>query len=298
MKNVLIIGASGFLGKELYKCFSKDEHYRVFGTYMNTKVEGLLKLDMLDVVNLGAVFNNIKPNVVIITSALTNVEYCETHKEEAYRLNVIGVKNILDKCKEYFSKVIYVSTEYVFDGTEGPYVEEDEENPINYYGITKLLAEGIVKDNDIDYLIARTTVIYGFDLDSKNFIMQLIKTLSRNINMRVPSDQISSPTYCPNLAEMLKEACDKNISGVYNMVGSDVVDRYAFACIASDILGLKKELLIPVSTSELNQIAKRPLKAGLYINKIKNELDIGPMSVEEGLKALANVSKFERLNNE
>lgn len=283
LKNVLIVGASGFLGKELYMCLKNDNNYNVFGTYLKNEISEFLYLDITNVENIRIAFENVKPQIVIIAAALTNVEYCETHKEEAYIINVIGVKNLVNMCKKHCSKVIYISTEYVFDGICGPYREDDKENPINYYGITKLLAENIIEDNIDNYLIARTTVVYGWDLRSKNFIMQLINNLSNNVSMGVPKDQISSPTYCPNLSNMIKEICDKNICGTFNLTGKDIIDRYTFACIAADALGLNKKLIIPISNSGLNQVAKRPLKAGLYINKVENILSTKPISIKNGL---------------
>lgn len=283
MRNVLIIGASGFLGKELYKVFSLDKEYHTYGTCLKNEILNFEHLDVTNLENVNNVFLRTKPNIVIITAALTNVEYCEVNKEDAYKINVIGIKNVIRLCKTYSSKVIYVSTEYVFDGNNGPYDETCPVSPINYYGRTKLQGEEIIQDNINDYLIARTTVVYGWDLNSKNFIMQLIKNLSENKFMKVPNDQISSPTYCPNLARMIKESCDRNILGVINMVGSDIKNRYYFAIKAAEILNLNIKLLIPTETKTLGQIARRPLNAGLKIDKVTKILHNEPMSIEEGL---------------
>lgn len=283
MKKVLIIGASGFLGKELYKVFMVDKQYQTYGTCSKNKILDFEHLDITNSENVSDVFQKIKPNIVIITAALTNVEYCEVNEDEAYKINVSGIKNIAKLCNMYGCKVIYVSTEYVFDGNNGPYDETYIESPINYYGRTKLQGEKIIQDEISDYLIARTTVVYGWDLKSKNFVMQFIKNLSENKTMKIPNDQISSPTYCPNLAEMIKESCDKNISGIFNMVGSDVIDRYKFALKAAEILSLNQKLLLPIETKTLGQIAKRPLNAGLKIDKASKMLHNKPMSVVEGL---------------
>ncbi|KMT22630.1 SDR family oxidoreductase [Clostridium cylindrosporum] len=284
MKKVLIIGASGFLGRELYKTIELDTTYKVYGTYSKGKIENLEHLDVSDLESINNVFSKIQPNIVIITAALTNVEYCERNREETYRINVLGIENIVKECKKYNCRIIYISTEYVFDGINGPYDEIAEVNPINYYGETKLLGEKIILKETEEYLIIRTTVVYGWDLQSKNFIMQLIKSLSENKSMKVPVDQISSPTYCPNLAEMIKECCDKNIKGVFNIVGSEIMDRYTFAIKAADTIGLNKELLIPIKTELLGQVANRPLNAGLKVEKVLETLQTKPISVGNGLK--------------
>lgn len=283
MKTVLIIGASGFLGKELYKVFKLDNKYQTYGTYSKNNILDFEYLDVTNLDNINNIFQKIKPDIVIITMALTNVEYCEVNRKEAYNINVGGIKNLSKISKIYDCKVVYVSTEYVFDGNDGPYDETYDEAPINYYGKTKFEGEKIIQSEIKEYMIARTTVVYGWDLDSKNFIMQFIKNLSQNKTMKIPTDQISSPTYCPNLAKMIKESCDKGITGIFNMVGSNVMDRYNFALKAAEILDLNQELLIPIETKTLGQIAKRPLNAGLKVDKISKILYNKPISVSQGL---------------
>ncbi|WP_193756613.1 SDR family oxidoreductase [Clostridium coskatii] len=284
MKRVLIVGASGFLGKELYKAFKLNTYYETYGTYFKNEMNSFEYLSMMQLDSIKSTFDKVRPNIVIITSSLTNVEYCEANKDEAYEINVIGIKNIVGFCKKYNCRVVYISTEYVFDGKNGPYDEEDAEFPINYYGKTKLEAEKIIKSEIKDYLIARTTVIYGWDLNSKNFIMQLINNLSKNKSMKIPNDQISSPTYCNDLSMIIEKSCDKDIKGVINVVGNDVIDRYRFAVRAAEILELNKSLLIPVKTISLGQIASRPLNAGLKVDKLISLLKIKPLGIDEGLK--------------
>lgn len=289
LRRVLIIGASGFLGKELYKIFKTDKDYEAFGTYSRNGIRDLEYLDLTDLESIKYTFSKTKPNIVIITSALTNVDYCEVNRKETENINVNGIKNIAKVCKEHNCRVIYISTDYVFDGKSGPYDETDKTSPINYYGKTKLLGEKIIGKEIEDYLLVRTTVVYGWDLESKNFIMQLIRNLSENKYMKVPIDQVSSPTYCPNLAEMIKESCDKNISGTLNIVGSDILDRYSFSIKAAEVLNLKKDLLIPVETKTLEQVAKRPLDAGLKVERISKLLNTKPIGINEGLN---EVQKF------
>jgi dTDP-4-dehydrorhamnose reductase len=289
LKKVLIIGASGFLGRELHETFKLDKNYETYGTYSRMKLNNFEYLNTTDLKSVNNVFLKTQPDIVIVTAALTNVEYCETNREEACKINVLGIENITKLCKDYKCRVIYISTEYVFDGIDGPYNEKSKVNPINYYGETKLLGEKIIQKEIHDYLIVRTTVVYGWNLDSKNFIMQLIKNLSENRTMRVPMDQISSPTYCLNLSEMIKECCDKKILGVLNLVGSDIMDRYTFALRAAEVLNLNKDLLIPVKTKVLGQVAKRPLNAGLRVDKATQILKNIPKGI---IESLVELNKF------
>ncbi|MBU3176430.1 SDR family oxidoreductase [Clostridium estertheticum] len=300
LKKVLIIGASGFLGKEVCNVFQLDKNYETCGTYSKTKTDSFEYLDITELKSISRAFLKIRPDIVIVTAALTNVEYCETNREETYKINVLGIENLVKVSKQYKCRVIYISSEYVFDGVNGPYDEKDKVNPINYYGETKLQGEEIIQREVDDYLIVRTTVVYGWDLNSKNFIMQLIKNFGKNKDMRVPMDQISSPTYCPNLSQMIKECCDKNISGILNLVGSDIIDRYSFAVNAAEILNLDRKLLVPIQTKCLRQIAKRPLNAGLKVNKVSEILENKPMSIIEGLGEIRILYKkySDKLNEE
>jgi len=291
VKRVLIIGASGFIGQAIYAEFKKDDRFLTCGTYLNNEIEELELMDMTSKESIEGIFRKIAPQIVLIAASLTNVEYCEINREKAREINVLGVKNIVDVCKMYDSRVIYISTDYVFDGENGPYTEEDLTSPLNFYGQTKLEAENEVRMKVKDYLIVRTTVVYGWSLESKNFIMQLINNLSGSITMRVPVDQIGSPTYAPNLAIMIKEAADKDITGVLNITGDDIIDRYGFAIKAAEYLGLNSSLIVPVETKCLGQIAKRPLKAGLVVNKAKALLNTKPMGIIQGL---AEVEGFFR----
>lgn len=283
MKNALIIGASGFVGSELFKAFSSDTAWGTFGTCSKRKMDGLKYLNVTDLQSIKTVFAESQSDTVIIAASLTNVEYCEKNREEAYKINVSGIENLVNVCKRYHCRVIFISTEYVFDGLNGPYDEKAKVNPINYYGETKLLGERIIQKELMDYLIVRTTVVYGWDLQSKNFIMQLIRNLGDNKVMKVPVDQVSCPTYCPNLAEMIKECCDKNIKGIINLVGPDILDRFTFAVKVAEQLNLNKDFLQGIETKMLGQLAPRPLKAGLKIDKALSLLDIRPKGIFESL---------------
>ncbi|MEW6608085.1 MAG: dTDP-4-dehydrorhamnose reductase [bacterium] len=281
---ILIIGASGFVGSLLYEILSKENE--VIGTsYPQQQVRDELQyLDITDREGVERLIREIKPSVIILAAALTYVDYCEDHQKEAFEINVLGTTDVALMAKEIGAKLVFFSTEYVFDGKAGPYSELDLPNPISYYGQTKLEAERAIIDNLDDYLIIRTTVVYGYDRDGKNFIMQLIRKSRNGETMNVPVDQIGSPTFRDNLVEATIELIQSDKRGIYNVVGCEVMNRFEFAILSAEILGLNKSLIVPKTTLELGQKAPRPLKAGLKIDKVQNEIKTKLLSPKEGLE--------------
>ena len=284
--SILIIGASGFVGSYLYESLSKEG--KVVGTFYSRQpgVEGLRYLDITDRESVEELIRQAKPSVIILASALTYVDYCEEHQSEAYNINVSGTANVSLSAKEIGAKLVFFSSEYVFDGKDGPYSEIDLPNPTSYYGKTKLEAEKVIISNLLNYLIIRTTVVYGYQKDGKNFIMQLIQKNKDGQVMNVPVDQYGSPTFRDNLVEVTIELIRKDKRGIYNVVGSEVLNRYDFSILAAEIFGLNKGLLIPKTTLELGQKALRPLKAGLKIDKVSGEIEIRLLSPKQGLEIL------------
>jgi dTDP-4-dehydrorhamnose reductase len=289
---ILIIGASGLIGGYLMP------EFKALGQTKGTafpQSEGFITLDMRDAKEASRLFGEYKPDIVICAAAISNVEYCQQEPVESAGVNIEGTKNIINLIKESGAKFIFLSSEYVFDGQAGPYSEEDKASPINEYGRQKLEIERFIQKELKDYLIIRTTVVYGWERQGKNFVIQLLKKLSCGIKMNVPSDQISSPTYAAELALAIRQLIEKDKRGIYNIVGSQVMSRYDFAKEACKVFGLDLKLLVPVTTEKLAQKAKRPLKAGLKIEKIKMELGIPFLQAAEGLKKMRS-EKSENAN--
>lgn len=284
--SILIIGASGFVGSLLYEILARED--KVCGTFYprQLEVKGLKYLDITDRKSVEAKIRETKPAVIILTAALTYVEYCEDHQKEAFEINVLGTTNVALMAKEINAKLVFFSTEYVFDGKSGPYSEEDQPNPISYYGKTKLEGEKVIRDNLNDYLIIRTTIVYGYEKDGKNFIMQLIQKNKEGLIMNVPQDQYGSPTFRDNLVEATIELIQRDKRGIYNVVGCEVMNRFDFSILSAEILGLDKNLIIPKTTLELGQKAPRPLKAGLKIDKVCQEIETKLLSPKESLEIL------------
>jgi len=262
----LIIGASGLVGGYLYKSFSTLGE--AVGTAFPESQQDFLVLDIRDANALRKLFSEYKPQIVLCPAAISNVEFCQEHPDECRSVNIEGLSNVIEESKRSNSKFVFFSSEYVFDGRSGPYLEKDIPNPINEYGKEKLEIENLIQRELHNYIIVRTTVIYGWEKEGKNFIMHMLKNFKQGIAMKVPEDQFSSPTYAGDLAGAVRELVSADHKGIFNIVGSQVINRFEFAKIACDVFGLNPGLLIPVKTSQLNQKAARPLNAGLKIGKV------------------------------
>jgi dTDP-4-dehydrorhamnose reductase len=212
-----------------------------------------------------------QPDVIIHTAALTNVDYCENHQKEAWKINVEGTKNIVEKCMEINAKLVYISSDYIFDGNSGPYKEDANPNPINFYGATKLEGEKLVSSLP-HYLIIRTTWVFDCNFDEKNFAIRLVNNLKNGLQVKVPNDQFGNPTLARNLADAIIELISKNKNGIYNIVGLNRLSRYEFALKLANTFGFDKKLILGVTTEQLSQIAKRPKLAGLIPDKVQKEL--------------------------
>ena len=220
---VFIVGASGFVGRMMMEYLSKD--HGTYGSFYSNPTEGLIHLDMTDQRAVRDILTSLKPDVIIHPAANPNVEYCEEHPIETWQVNVEGSKNIIEIAREIGAKFVYFSSDYVFDGTNGPYSEDDVPNPINEYGLQKLAVEKLIANSLDDYLIIRITVVYGWELHGKNFVMGLIKNLKNGEFMKIPCDQIGSPTYANNMVQAVKELIESDKTDIYHVAGTDVMDR-------------------------------------------------------------------------
>lgn len=282
----LVIGASGLVGENLL-CAASDAGFEVIGTYHSHPVPGMQRLDIRSQTEVQLLIAKVHPTVVYLPASLANVDHCELHPEEGYATNVLGVCKVVRAVNEVRAKLVYFSSDYIFDGKAGPYREDDPANPICEYGRQKLMAEHYIALHAHDYLIVRTTVVYGWERQGKNFVYRLLNTLRSGRVLRVPVDQIGNPTYAPNLAQTVVELVLSDARGVYHVVGPDRVNRYEFACEAAKVFGVDGSLIQAVPTSELGQPAPRPLNAGMVVEKAAARLTTPLMGYREGLRAMA-----------
>lgn len=264
---VLITGSHGLLGMKLEEIF-KENDYNVYGIDILNQIEknNYFPLDITQKENIEVIFKKVTPDVVVHTAAYTNVDGCEKDKKSAFAVNVQGTRNLAGSAEEIGAKFVYVSTDYVFNGEKGRYKENDDTDPIDYYGVTKLEGEKSVEKICTNFIIARTSVIYGSN--KKNFVTWTIDMLKKEKRINIVTDQFVSPTLNIDLAEQLVALIDKDVSGVFHTAGRDRINRYDFVKVIAEVFDLDESLVNPVRMTDMNWIAKRPRDSSLDTSKI------------------------------
>lgn len=283
---ILVTGAAGLTGAKAVKYF-RQQGAEVLGLCFPSMPEPDSSMQVLDVRDkqaVTAVFEEFKPEAVIHAGGLTDLEYCEENTEEAWSVNAIGTGYVGSAAHQCSAKIVFFSTDHVFDGKEGPYDEDSPAKPLSQYGKSNLAAERIVAGITRSHLIVRTSGIYGWTPGSLNFVMQLVKTNQAGEPQNIPDDQYCNPTLADNLVEATAELLQKNLTGTYHVAGADYLSMYGFAMQIAGIFGLDEEKLTPVSTESMGHKARRPLKAGLKTGKAGNCLSVKMLGVSEGLE--------------
>ncbi|MCG9966767.1 NAD(P)-dependent oxidoreductase [Pelotomaculum terephthalicicum JT] len=278
---ILIIGVSGQIGFHLYQAFAGS--HQVSGTYFSYPVPDMYRLDMTKpgaVKDFAAALN---PDIIFLPAAMPDVEACEKNPALCYGINVDGTRNVLTAASEISAKVVFFSTDYLFDGAAGPYAETERPKPLNIYGKAKNEAEQLIRQSACPHLIVRTSVVYGYEKQGKNFVVRLSARLRRGEKVKAPIDQLSTPTYAPNLCAIIKELVERDKEGTYHIAGPELMNRYDFALLAAEIFGLERGLIVPATTEELGQQAPRPLRGGLKVGKVCSATTTRLMNVREGL---------------
>ena len=292
-KKILVIGSNGLLGQKLCEIIVRGGAYNLTIASIEDKplrhVVGAQYM-ICDITNKKDVKNVVaacRPDVIINAAAMTNVDACETEREMCWKINVEGVEHIIDAAKKDGTKVVHVSTDYIFDGKAGPYSEDDRPEPISYYGKSKLASENALRTSGVPYLIARTMVLYGFASGVKaNFALWLIESLEKKKPVNVVDDQFGNPTLVDDLAYGLIQGVEMERSGIYNIAGRDIMNRFEFALRTAKVFALDPSLITPITTASLKQPALRPLNSGLITLKAEVELGYKPSTVEQGLLIL------------
>jgi len=289
----LVVGASGLVGQDLMRRVQSGPAPAV-GTYISQPRPGLSRFDMTDAEEVRRFLDAVRPQTIYLCAALTQVDYCEDHPDEAHKQNVEGPRLVAREAARIGSRLVFYSTEYVFDGTNGPYDENAKTAPLSVYGRTKLAAEEAIREILPDALILRTTVVYGWDPLSKkkNFAMQVWDRVQSGAEMTIPYDQIGNPTLADYLAECSIELNAKKVSGIVNVVGKDCVPRTEFTRALVEALGGDVTHITPVTTASMKQKAPRPLKGGLRTEKLAALLGREVLPLSEALK------RFDRRRRE
>jgi dTDP-4-dehydrorhamnose reductase len=286
---LLITGASGLYGSKLAE-MATARNYEVYSGYSQDKpASGTpTQFDVSERNRVEEVFKKVNPEVVVHAAALTDVDKCEINKELAWRINVEGTRNIVEAAKGSRAFLIYLSTDYVFNGETGRYKETDKPDPINFYGVTKLKAEELVKEKADKYCIARASVIYGSTpaAGKANFALWLLQKLESNEQIKVVTDQWNSPTLNTNLAEMTLEIIENKIAGTFHLSGATRINRFDFAKLLAQAFNLDGNLIRSVTSTEFSWIAKRPRDSSLDTAKAQQTLKSKPLQVAEAVERL------------
>ncbi|MFD2568220.1 SDR family oxidoreductase [Pseudotenacibaculum haliotis] len=289
---IAITGSNGLLGQSLLNLLLKEpETYKVYGLSRGENRSGrddfeYVSIDITSEQDLSDCLLNIQPDFIINTAAMTNVDACEDHKEECDLLNVEAVRYLAEISEKINAHLIHISTDFIFDGTQGYYKETDEANPLSYYGLSKLRSEEILLNSSIDFTILRTILVYGkvFDMSRNNIVLWVRSMLQDKKEITIVDDQFRMPTYVEDLAMACKISIDKRAKGIFNISSNELLSIYEIAQQIADAFELDKELIKPISTSTLNQRAPRPPKTGFNLSKTNNELGFYPKSFREDLQ--------------
>ncbi|HMS34279.1 MAG TPA: SDR family oxidoreductase [Ignavibacteria bacterium] len=289
---ILLTGSNGLLGQAITSIFSRESDIELIQTSAEEKsyLDYGYTYKTLDITQKDDVKKNVEfyePDVIINCAAFTNVDKCETERELTWKINVDGVKNLIIAARRSQSKIVHFSSDYVFDGKNGPYIESSVPNPISFYGREKLASENSLITSDIRFTIIRTLVLFGIGNNVKpNFALWMLEELRNNRPVNIVTDQISNVTMIDDLAFGTLKIVEKDCTGIYNIAGSDILSRYDFAMKMCEVFKLNKSLVMPITTAMLNQPAPRPLKSGLITLKMESELGFRTMDSLESLRLL------------
>ena len=287
----LVTGSAGLVGQQVVKDLSKSN--QVFSCYNESKPEygDSVKMDLKNYEMISSVLTEIKPDVVIHLGAMTGVDICEKEKTSASEINTKATEIIAKECSKLNSFLVYVSTDYVFDGNFGMYKEDDVANPLGFYGKSKLEGEKAVQNFSTNWCIARTSTPFGLHPTKKSFPMWVIENLQKQKQIDVLIDQFTSPTYVPNLSRMLIEISERRITGIINTAGASKISRYQMASMVSDKLNLDGTLLKQISMNKMKWVAQRPKDSSLDVSRASSILNEKPQKIDQSLNLFIDEMK-------
>ncbi len=291
MKKILITGSNGLLGQTLIDVLLYEEDYTIIGFSRGNNRSGrndfeYVTVNLTNEKELTKEVLKYKPDVIINTAAITQVDFCEDNKEECDKINVELVKNLVRMAEELNLHIIHISTDFIFDGNQGYYKETDKSSPLNYYGLSKLKAEKILINSAVQYTILRTILVYGkvYDMSRSNVVLWIRKMLTEKKEIGIVDDQYRMPTYVADLAKACQLVIEKNATGIFNVSSNELLSIYEIAQQIAETFELDTSLIKNISSKTLNQRAKRPPKTGFDLTKTKKILGLKPNSFKEDLQ--------------
>lgn len=292
MKKILVTGSNGLLGQKIIEILTGIETVSIIATSQNvdkiTDVKGY-DFELLDLTNhleTKYIIQTHNPDTIINTAAMTQVDKCEEQKAECWKINVEALKNLVKCSNDVKAHLIHLSSDFVFDGTGGPYSENDIPNPLSYYGLSKLEGEKIIEDQSGKWAIVRTILVYGVNrkMTRLNIVLWVKNSLEAGKPIRVVNDQFRAPTLVDDLANACIEIGIREKTGVFHISGPEMMSIVDIAYKVADYYKLDKSLITPVLSAELNEIAQRPRSTGFVLDKAINGINYLPHTLEEGLE--------------
>ncbi len=291
---ILVTGSNGLLGQKIvYKLIKRSDVNLIAASKgENRLIEKngytYINLDISKQDDVRLAVEKFQPQVIINTAAMTNVDECETKREECWGANVTAVENFVNAIGNAAIHLIHLSTDFVFDGEAGPYKEEDQPNPLSYYALSKYESEKVLQKSNISWAILRTIIVYGIvdNMSRSNVVLWAKGALEKGQPINVVDDQFRSPTLAEDLADACISASDKRAKGIFHVSGKDIMSILELVYRVADFWKLDKSIVKPIKSDTLNQAAKRPPRTGFILDKAYRELDYKPHSFEEGLKIL------------
>jgi dTDP-4-dehydrorhamnose reductase len=293
---ILVTGANGLLGQHLVQLLLQQTDWQVVGIGKGPCRLPVLdgqrfvyhNLDMTDGVAAFGFYVQQRPNIVVHAAALTQVDYCEQNPVACWDTNVTATRFLVEAARKYSPHFIFVSTDFVFDGTAGPYSETDLPNPVNYYGSSKWTGEKAVLQSGLDAAIVRTCLVYGTTHDgSRSNIVSWVKnSLQAGRPISVVNDQWRTPTLVNDLAMGILLAAQQRATGMFHVSGHEMMSPYEMALRTAAHYQLDKSLITPVDGGSFTQPAQRPPKTGFDIAKAQTQLGYRSHSFAEGLRIM------------
>jgi dTDP-4-dehydrorhamnose reductase len=292
---ILVTGAHGFLGRSLLDLAGETEWIGCGRSAEPVSVCPYFQIDLQNPDAVTELLDEVRPDWVINTAALTNVDQCEEDRDLARQVNLGPISFLVSACDRVGTGLMQLSTDYVFDGKSGPYTERDEPNPLSHYGRLKLDSERLTLDGSARAIVVRTLWLYGYmPAVHPNFVTWALAALHRRDRLEIFDDQWGNPTYIHDLAQSLLELCCCDARGLFHMGGAAFMTRYDLALELTRFFGLDTNLIKPIATQDAGLKAERPLRSGLNTDALEAELKRSPLSFTEGLEHMVRQENFRR----
>ncbi len=290
---ILLTGANGMLGSAITEQLSKTNHTLLatgkgdlrHNHLIFNELSDYTSMDIADRITSKKIINSFKPDAIIHSAAITQVDDCELNRDHCYSINTASTIELISIAKEVDAAFHFISTDFVFSGDDGPYVESDQTGPVNYYGETKELAEQYLIQSGLDWSIIRTVLLYGKtdQIKRSNFIYWVRDNLMESKPIKVVNDQIRTPTYIPDLAKGIIAVVEQEAKGIYHISGDEIMTPYEMAIKVARFLKLDEQLITPVDATTFTQPGIRPQRTGFHIKKAMEELGYMPTAFNTAL---------------